>query len=433
MCDVDLSAFRLQMIYALTSVLADSTALVTSSAAVRRRTAVRQQLISVLAAIAGAMQLPTERDLAQVLMLIDAITAVPTESTPSMTKQVLGMVHQLTTVALTSGCGIPMDPELLQAALGVIGSAAAASVTGTDAPSVSSNASSAATARAIVDMAALTTQGAVLGLSNGDPPVVLRSDLMQLSVQRQSPQTLASGNASVGSIATTGSTFTVPTSFLRDVFPTGNLPASLDAAVVQYTSNMYAFADDAPNQDATALRPSAASALVSFTIYTASASGRLGAELSVVNLTQPVLITIAHAPMPAGEETTCRFWDAQADRWSSVGCRVFSREPNCTTCACTHLTVFNLARVRTPTSTAAPLPPDGCVALRVPFSCTASDSESTEWCDHRVRLSSSAVDNAQPTCVCVCVCVCVWVRAFMYVYACMYVCMYVCMRVCVAL
>jgi hypothetical protein len=106
-------------------------------------------------------------------------------------------------------------------------------------------------------------------------------------------------------------------------------------SLVFYQNNIYAAAD----VDGV---PSTTAPVLALTYFTVLPSGKSGSELTVEELTTPILITLAHQPIAP----QCRFWNNSGNQWSVHGCYVHVNTTNSTTCACNHLTAFNVGQMK---------------------------------------------------------------------------------------
>ena len=106
-----------------------------------------------------------------------------------------------------------------------------------------------------------------------------------------------------------------------------------------YQNNIYAAAD----VDGV---PSTTAPVLSLTYFTVLPSGKSGSELTVEQLATPLLITLAHQPIAPTLQPQCRFWNNSGNQWSENGCYVHVNTTNSTTCACNHLTAFNIGQMR---------------------------------------------------------------------------------------
>jgi hypothetical protein len=226
----------------------------------------------------------------------------------------------------------PLPLDMMQAALSVVASCASAS----SLTNVTDRASASNASAATASVAALLSAGALIGAVAGEPPVVIQTATISLSAQRALTATLA--NAS--SLTLDGSLIQIPGTIATDAFAGVN-GSAVDSSLVQYVDNIYAFADEGG-------RSSTSAPVVSLTYKTVTDAGKSGEEVTVVDLSQPILLTFTHAPMAAAQ---CRFWNVSANAWSGTGCVVYnngsaSSNTTTTTCACTHLTAFNVGQLQ---------------------------------------------------------------------------------------
>jgi hypothetical protein len=122
-------------------------------------------------------------------------------------------------------------------------------------------------------------------------------------------------------------------------------PSAFDAALIEFATNVYAFADAKSNSSESDSTP-----VLSFSVFDAL-SARDALPLPIANLSTPLLISIRRGSLPpaanltaANEAVVCRFWDVSAAAWSTLGCRLHAQTPTTVVCACTHLTAFNALR-----------------------------------------------------------------------------------------
>jgi hypothetical protein len=206
-------------------------------------------------------------------------------------------------------------------------------------------------------------QGSLINAAPGQFPVLLTSNGITISAQRyfsDSYQNAQIGSAGVSTTSSGGgyststsvavNTFLFPTTILADVFGNASLaPASLDISMITYTNNIFTFVDNFTAGGST-LSP-----IISLSMFSTLPSGKSGAELVISNLSQPIVIKLAHPSIAAatlassGFIPSCRFWNSSGNAWSTYGCTTMPGSSSTETwCACNHLTAFNIERVFVP-------------------------------------------------------------------------------------
>jgi hypothetical protein len=226
---------------------------------------------------------------------------------------------------------------LLSTVLGIIGTSVGASASSASSSSTSSSTDgskqTAAQAASIASAASSTTtmlsKGALIGVLADEPPVVIATDSITISAQRQSASQLGNYSVDAAAPGAPAPQVGLPSGLMSMVFAS-NLsasPASIDSSFVSYDFNIYAFAENGTGP-------------TSPTLTFSLSSG--GASVEVVNLSKPILITIPFNAGARNNRRTCRYWNANTSRYATDGCVVFSFDHNSTTCACTHLTSFSI-------------------------------------------------------------------------------------------
>jgi hypothetical protein len=203
-------------------------------------------------------------------------------------------------------------------------------------------------------------RGLLIGAVSGQAPSSVVSEAISLVATRSATLpagatnatnvTFGSGNANTN--VTGGSVSFAPARMMSEAVAAGqfaNAPSAFDAALIEFATNVYAFADANGTRTDSDSTP-----VLSFSVFDA-ASARNAAPLPIGNLSTPLLISIRRGLLPpaanltaANEAVVCRFWDVSAAAWSTQGCRLHAQTPTAVVCACTHLTAFGATKLFVP-------------------------------------------------------------------------------------